>query len=94
MDGPSIEELWRHESPLHDAWVLIEREVAAMTMDRPFIITIEAWLEDEQDGDASIDDLQVSNNDNNIIIIIYSNSRKEVSLYILLYVYFMQRSIG
>lgn len=75
MDGPSIEELWRHESPLHDAWVLIEREVAAKTMDRPYIITIEAKLEDEQDGDASIDDLLVSINNNNNIIM-YNSSRK------------------
>lgn len=41
-------------------WVLVEREVAAGTIDGPFFIAIDAKIEETQEGDASIDDLKES----------------------------------
>lgn len=45
---------------MKDMWVLVESEVLAGTIDGPFIITIDAFIEEMQDGDASIDDLKES----------------------------------
>lgn len=59
-DGPDHVELLRRDYPLQDMWVLVEREVPAGVMDGPFVITINAMLKDDQDGDASIDDLKES----------------------------------
>lgn len=53
-------ELAHLDYTLQSAWVLVEREVPAGTIDGPFIITIQADLEDGQSGDASIDDLMAS----------------------------------
>lgn len=38
----------------------MEREVAAGTIDGPFIIAIDALVDEIQDGDASLDDLKES----------------------------------
>lgn len=59
-NGPSHEVLLYQDYPLKDMWVLVEREVAAGTIDNFFIITIDALIEKTQDGDASIDDLKES----------------------------------
>lgn len=53
-------ELLRRDYSLQDMWVLVEREVQAGITDGPFVITINAMVKDNQDGDASIDDLKES----------------------------------
>lgn len=60
MDGSSHEKLLHQAYALKDMWVLVEREVAAGTIDGPFIITIDALVASVQDGDASVDDLKES----------------------------------
>ena len=59
-NGPGHMELLRRNYPLQDMWVLVEREVPAGTTDGPFVIAINAMIKEDQDGDASIDDLKES----------------------------------
>nr|XP_027236461.1 MAM and LDL-receptor class A domain-containing protein 1-like [Penaeus vannamei] len=59
-DGPQQVELLRRESSLHDTWVFVERDIPAGFIEANFLISIEARLSTYQDGDASLDDLKVS----------------------------------
>ena len=63
LDGPNRVELYSRSSPQQDLWVFVERSVTTDMMKAKFIVTIEAAIRNEQDGDVSVDDVKVNNCD-------------------------------
>ncbi|KAK7069139.1 hypothetical protein SK128_025178 [Halocaridina rubra] len=59
IDGPEQITLWGKDNPQQDGWLYVQRDVYADTFLQPFIITIDALLASGQDGDATLDDLQL-----------------------------------
>ena len=59
LDGPGIVEIYRKEEPQQDVWLLVERTVPKGTVESTFMITIETAIRNEQNGDLSLDDIQV-----------------------------------
>ncbi|XP_068217643.1 MAM and LDL-receptor class A domain-containing protein 1-like [Palaemon carinicauda] len=59
LEGPEKLKIWEKRNPQQDSWMYVELEIAAGTMLDKFIITIDAVLVENQDGDATLDDIKV-----------------------------------